>query len=231
MFVTGTIPNQTSSTQDFYADRLGNLLTAPVVGQSLANWLGGATGYVTTWYDQSGRGNDATQATAANQPTINLSNVSVVFSGAQRLSNANVNGGFIPYGTSNYSVVTKHVNFTAGSLWMAGSNNGGLNGLRWATGNNYENFQGGGFLNFGPQPGTYPVVVSVVNNRTTNGNIGYVNGVQKAAATQTPNVPVVNQYIGFDNNAGSYMIGELNSVIFFSSDISSSDRLIVESLI
>ena len=60
----------TSATQDFYADRLGNLLTAPVTGQSLTNWLGGATGYVTTWYDQSGRGNHATQATAANQPII-----------------------------------------------------------------------------------------------------------------------------------------------------------------
>jgi hypothetical protein len=55
---------------DFYTDRLGNLLTAPVVGQSLANWLGGATGYVTTWYDQSGAGNHATQLTAANQPII-----------------------------------------------------------------------------------------------------------------------------------------------------------------
>ena len=60
----------TSAVQDFYADRLGNLLTAPVVGQSLANWLGGATGYVTTWYDQSGKGNHASQATAANQPII-----------------------------------------------------------------------------------------------------------------------------------------------------------------
>jgi hypothetical protein len=59
-----------NATQDFYADRLGNLLTAPVVGQTLANWLGGATGYVTTWYDQSGAGNHATQATAANQPVI-----------------------------------------------------------------------------------------------------------------------------------------------------------------
>jgi len=56
--------------QDFYADRLGNLLTTPVVGQPLANWLGGATGYVTTWYDQSGKGNHASQATAANQPII-----------------------------------------------------------------------------------------------------------------------------------------------------------------
>jgi hypothetical protein len=59
-----------NASQDFYADRLGNLLTAPVTGQSLASWLGGATGYVTTWYDQSGRGNHATQGTAANQPII-----------------------------------------------------------------------------------------------------------------------------------------------------------------
>ena len=59
-----------SSTQDFYADRLGNLLTAPVTGQSLANWLGGATGYVTTWYDQSGRGNHFIQTDTAKQPRI-----------------------------------------------------------------------------------------------------------------------------------------------------------------
>jgi hypothetical protein len=87
MFVTGTIPNQTSSTQDFYADRLGNLLTAPVTGQTLASWLGGATGYVTTWYDQSGLGNHATQTTAAAQPQIKvgtkLTKYCLVYSGAQ----------------------------------------------------------------------------------------------------------------------------------------------------
>jgi hypothetical protein len=55
---------------DFYADRLGNLLTAPVTGQPLTSWLGGSTGNVTTWYDQSGAGNHATQTTAANQPII-----------------------------------------------------------------------------------------------------------------------------------------------------------------
>jgi hypothetical protein len=63
----GTVP---SLAQDFYADERGNLLTAPVVGTSLQNWLGGATGYVTKWYDQSGKGNDAIQNTAANQPII-----------------------------------------------------------------------------------------------------------------------------------------------------------------
>ena len=67
LVLNGTVQ---SLAQDFYADERGNLLTAPVVGTSLQNWLGGATGYVTKWYDQSGRGNDASQATAANQPII-----------------------------------------------------------------------------------------------------------------------------------------------------------------
>jgi hypothetical protein len=63
----GTVP---SLAQDFYADERGNLLTAPVIGTTLQNWLGGATGYVRTWYDQSGKGNDAIQDTAAAQPII-----------------------------------------------------------------------------------------------------------------------------------------------------------------
>jgi hypothetical protein len=60
----------TRPTTDFWADSQGNLLTAPVTGQLLQNWLGGAIGYVTTWYDQSGQVNDATQSIVANQPNI-----------------------------------------------------------------------------------------------------------------------------------------------------------------
>ena len=90
---------------DFYADRLGNLLTAPVTGQSLANWLGGATGYVTTWYDQSGKGNDASQGTAANQPVIQRATkgagYSCVFNGAQGLTGMS----HTVLKNTNYSVV------------------------------------------------------------------------------------------------------------------------------
>lgn len=62
--------NGSSWNADFYADRLGNLLTAPVTGTDLATWLGGSTGSVATWYDQSGNGNHATQGTQANRPVI-----------------------------------------------------------------------------------------------------------------------------------------------------------------
>lgn len=37
---------------------------------ALTSFCGAGDGFVTTWYDQSGNGNDATQTTAANQPQI-----------------------------------------------------------------------------------------------------------------------------------------------------------------
>jgi hypothetical protein len=40
---------------------------------SVASWLGGATGYATTLYDQSGNSRHAVQATTGYQPTVNLS--------------------------------------------------------------------------------------------------------------------------------------------------------------
>jgi hypothetical protein len=37
---------------------------------NLTTWLGGGTAYVKTWYDQSGNGNNVTQATAGSQPIL-----------------------------------------------------------------------------------------------------------------------------------------------------------------
>lgn len=51
--------------QDIGATIDGNLNTA-----ALTTFCGSASCFVTTWYDQSGNGRDAAQATAANQPRI-----------------------------------------------------------------------------------------------------------------------------------------------------------------
>ena len=42
---------------------------------TLTTWTGSANGFVTTWYDQSGSGNDATQTTASKQPKLVTSGV------------------------------------------------------------------------------------------------------------------------------------------------------------
>lgn len=59
--------------QDFWADRLGNILTVPVTGQPLDAWLAGSDANVVTWYDQSGQGRNATgtQATIVKTSNVN----------------------------------------------------------------------------------------------------------------------------------------------------------------
>lgn len=48
---------------------------------ALLSFVGAGDGYVTTWYDQSGNGNDATQSTASNQPQIVSSGSTITFNG------------------------------------------------------------------------------------------------------------------------------------------------------
>jgi hypothetical protein len=106
---------------DFYADDRGNLLTAPVTGTTLQNWLGGATGYVTTWYDQSGAGQHMAQSTASLQPIISLatSPPSILFTG-----NGTTSGQYfqntIPFtfnfGTNYQYTVRAVVNNTVGGV-------------------------------------------------------------------------------------------------------------------
>lgn len=64
----------------------------------IEGWLSGATGFVTTLYDQSGNGRDWTQTTAANQPTIS-------FAGSQ---------GVILFDGGDYFRSTASVGFTNG---------------------------------------------------------------------------------------------------------------------
>jgi hypothetical protein len=66
-------------TADFYADRLGNLLTTPITGQSLQTWLGNANGIIMTLYDQTGNNHHATGGSSFNiLPTNNTCNMGSV---------------------------------------------------------------------------------------------------------------------------------------------------------
>lgn len=56
-----------NATLDFYADITGNLISS---GTEASVWYSGGNAFVTTWYDQSGRGNHATQSNTALQPTL-----------------------------------------------------------------------------------------------------------------------------------------------------------------
>ena len=60
---------------DIFMDKDGVIVTIEnSTEKNLTTWLGGATAYVTTWYDQSGNGNNVTQATTSKQPKYDTTN-------------------------------------------------------------------------------------------------------------------------------------------------------------
>lgn len=78
-----------NATRNFYGNingQLGTIING--TGQSLSNWLNGATGFVTIWYDQSGNvGRDLIQVTTSAQPVINSTGTTITYDGSKLLAN------------------------------------------------------------------------------------------------------------------------------------------------
>jgi hypothetical protein len=229
---------------DFYADRLGNLLTAPVVGQSLANWLGGATGYVTKWYDQSGLGNHMAQATASNQPTMNLSTkpASLILTGTEYFQNtvpftfnfgsgsftlryvvSNNTGGLVVYkaDSADFTWTPYEKKFWLGNGTTTESSRGGYPSQ---VGNSEDYVLGAAAIGSSK--------TSVVHKATAvNTSVPiYVNGTIQSLSRNNINMktdPGNFLYFGRGGNASNY-IGNLHEIQIFSTALSDSDRLALE---
>lgn len=235
----------TSATQDFYADSAGNLLTAPVTGQTLASWLNGATGYVSAWYDQSGAGNHVSQATAASQPSITTAGT-LIFSGAQSFSNAATTGGCLAasagtgtkysyaaiFSSTGFGVVCEH-----NSLAQTGSKRSCVllwNGTQY--GFNGESNDANTFI---PKvSGAQTAVVMRVDNTlagyTANGNNNVrarSNGTDYSAATGNyATLNLDNYWFAIGRKAstnGEFFSGSMKSVMVFKDALSDADTTIL----
>jgi hypothetical protein len=117
-----------ASPADFYADLLGNLYTgANGTGSTLATWLGGANPLVTTWYDQTGNSNHATQTATTLQPVYNQTNKFVDFgtgtTGGQAGAYFTLPNGTNPFNNSPYTYIFKHGAYVNGNgVYISGGN-------------------------------------------------------------------------------------------------------------
>jgi hypothetical protein len=227
--LNGTVPSLSS---DFYADRLGNLLTRPVVGQTLVNWIGGATGYVTTWYDQSGAGNDMSCSIAGIQPKIDLVNGFIDFKPSAYFDVSSGTTGPVPFNSSkNYTVVFRHGQFIGSGLFCATQNAAGpygnlVNNFKKGTGATYTQYWYGNDVN---NKG-----VLATGNRVsykwdgTNRSL-YVNGslVDASVSSGWAQTSSQIQMIG-KTNFDAAMNGELYAAFMFTSAVSDADRTLVE---
>lgn len=236
------------SATDFYADSAGNLLTAPVTGQSLASWLNGATGYVSAWYDQSGAGNHVSQATAASQPSITTTGT-LMFSGAQSFSNSATTGGCLvasagtgtkySYGAvwnpsvlSGYQTICEHNSSTGitskRSSLLLNTTSLGFNGQS----NDIQALIGGLVTN--TQYSTVARIDNTVVGYTANGNKNVrmrQNGVDYSAATGNyATLNLDNYWFAIGRKAstnGEFFNGSMKSVMVFKDALSDADTAIL----
>ena len=144
---------------------------------ALLSFVGANNGFVTTWYDQSGNGYNATQTTAANQPQI-------VSSGSVILENGNPAVQFD--GNNDYLSNASSLSYSGGVSWYS-VQNVTLNGRLWCDdiigvqGYNIFNINGAyslndngtGYKNFTPSGWLAQQQLASLNFDDSNGNYNY----------------------------------------------------------
>jgi hypothetical protein len=225
----------TSATQDFYADERGNLLTAPVIGTTLQNWLGSATGYVTTWYDQSGAGNHMSCSSSGIQPKIDIVNNFIDLKPSAYFDVSAGTTGPVPFQSGkNYTVVFRHGQFVGSGLFCATQNAAGpygnlVNNFKKGTGSTYTQYWYGNDVN---NKG-----VLATGNRVsykwdgTNRSL-YVNGTLADATPSSGWAQTSSsiQMIG-KTNFDAVMNGELYGAFMFTTALSDTDRTLLENFL
>ena len=218
--------------QDFYADRLGNLLTAPITGQTLSSWLGGATGYVATWYDQSGKGNHMSCSSTGIQPKIDTANNWIDFKPSAYFdTSANPTAGPSPWDSTKRYTVTCHHNTvvnTSGPFCASNDVGGSLANKQNAFQRSTANYNNG----WNSNPGTGGTYVDgnkvsfkwdgtnryIYGNGTLQATISSGGWAQTSSANQAIGIAPFNSSIN----------GEMYSIFMFNTALSDADRALVE---
>jgi len=207
---------------------------------SLAAWVGaGNDGFVRTWYDQSSNGNNATQSTAATQPTI-VSNGSLVTEGGKPAISFNGNvlqriGNSLSFPVFTFSVVKSTGN---GIRAYLGS---GANQLA------FGQQQGGSFApvnSFWAWAPSQASTFGLLNSYNTNRNLHsywipnatesewkwYLNSVESGSPGLTSGAPTGASltFIGYNGSSAEYWQGPIQEILVYQTD-QSINRAAIES--
>ena len=174
-------------------------------------------GYVTTWYDQSGNSNDATQATAASQPKIVNAGVLVEENGRPAVDFDGVNDDLdisVPI-TSGFSFFGVYKNTKDGS-YLLGSSNAQF-GRRSTS--EYRFHAAGSFSANGGVHSNNQVLLTGIED-TVNATI-YANGTQQSQASSVFSSDTLTLISRINVN------GNIQEVIIYNSD-QSANRAAIE---
>lgn len=190
--------------QDINAVANGDLDTAAV-----SSFIGGGSGYIVNWYDQSGNGYTAAQTTAASQPLYVASELA--FNGTTHW----LETGIDPDPTTWSAAIRFSDGVTTGTRGLFGftTGGGGRFGLFTATGGNTLYMQDG-TLSVG---GTLSGGVVIISNQ-----IAYLNGISQGAISTGAAATTITIPIGARRNISmisDFFGGNIQEVVFFNASL------------
>jgi len=190
---------------------------------TLESFCSGTNGFVTTWYDQSGNGRNATQTTAANQPQI-VSSGSVITENGKPALDFDGSNSWMNASSVNISAPTTYFTVTKRDVTSGGKRNlfDGIISrqencissfalpLRYTIGNGTTNL----FGSITPPSTNQELQVSTFDGSSSG---LYVNGFSEISGTITSS-SVTNLGIGRDTDASDLLDGKYQELILYPSN-------------
>lgn len=214
-------------TQDFYSNFSGKLGTQiDGQGTSIESWLGNSTGYVTIWYDQSGKGNNAIQTTQTSQPILGKKSIDFRTSRFFNLPN-----GTVPQ-NSPYTVTVKHNDIASSGCWLgAGYTNVNQSNQFRRNFDGYLNYWYGN--DFAGNYNTYNKGNTVTFAYDGSYSYLYINGTEQGISpdrsTSGWNGQATDDRFGGNSYGGEFIDGEIYFLYIFDSYLSHNERTSIES--
>jgi hypothetical protein len=224
---------------DIWATPSGVLYTGSNNSTTLLSIIGTSSCNIQSWYDQSGKGYDATQTTVGNQPYINLD-----ANGIFQIDFKSNRYFTIPMYTipmqQSFTLSFHHntMPYTVAGICGAGNGDGDNNSINDFN-HNYYNYNNYSYDNYWGNDdfsgGTYATnnVVSFVYNASTNSSgmeYLYINCNLITSSSRNSWTGVnTTGYIG-RNSLGDYLNGELYSLFIFTSNLGIADRTTIETI-
>jgi len=180
-------------------------------------------GHVTTWYDQAGNSNDATQATAASQPKIVDAGVLVEDNGKPAVDFDGVDDYLNMTSSINTSIYSNFAilkrNITLNNSPIIANSTGQSMGI-WSDGNIYEN-NGSNFLLTTYTNNTNQNLFSIIKKGNTLSDFSAnQNGASLPSYSGTAFTSIIFDRIG--GRASSYLNGNIQEIVLYPSDQSSN---------
>lgn len=209
---------------------------------SLLTFAGSGNAFIVTWYDQSGNGANATQATAANQPQIVNAGAVVIqntkpspeFYIASTISSllATINAFSAGYalnavvintGAQTYAAIADKASSTGvAGPWMMFGQSGNWGALFSGNGTSQTNYT------FTTAYNALKVITHQILASSLAGTV-YANGTQVLSNTWTDYGDTTNQVtIGKRADNATWLQGNLSELVLFASPLSTTDRQTLE---